>query len=142
MMFRMDRTSMKAALPLSALLLVVAALSLAAIGNVWASAKSIGRKADPGPLVVSEYRIAPDLREVALLSAPAQDPVTLAQQPANDPLIRDLEKRGFSQVASIARRGENHVFEAVDPAGAKVRVVMNTKTGEIVGLTRIMPPKK
>lgn len=71
-------------------------------------------------------------------AAPAS---AMAQQPASGDVIRNLELRGFSKITGLSRRGENYVFQAHDPLGMKVRVVMNAQTGEIVGLSRITPPK-
>jgi hypothetical protein len=69
-------------------------------------------------------------------AAPAQD------RPARERIVRDIETRGFSNVTGLRRRGGNYVFQAEDLLGNKVRVVMNAETGEIVGLSRIMPDKK
>ena len=57
-------------------------------------------------------------------------------------VTREIETRGFRNVTNLMRRGENYVFQAQDLFGDKVRVVMNTQTGEIVGLSRVMPKKK
>jgi hypothetical protein len=71
------------------------------------------------------------------------DPAAFAQErPAQERIIRDIETRGFMNVTNLMRRGENYVFQAQDLFGDKVRVVMNAKTGEIVGLSRVMPKKK
>jgi hypothetical protein len=64
------------------------------------------------------------------------------ERTAQERVIRDIETRGFSGITGLMRRGENYVFQAVDPFGAKVRVVMNVATGEIVGLSRVIPKKK
>lgn len=63
-------------------------------------------------------------------------------RPAQERIIRDIEARGFSDVTGLQRRGKNYVFQAQNLLGEKVRVVMNAETGEIVGLSRIMPKKK
>jgi hypothetical protein len=54
-------------------------------------------------------------------------------------IVQQIEARGFSNIAGLRRRGENYVFQARDPFGMKVRVVMNAKTGEIIGLSRVEP---
>ena len=70
-------------------------------------------------------------------------PGALAQErPAQERIIREIETRGFRNVTNLMRRGENYVFQAQDLFGDKVRVVMNAQTGEIVGLSRVMPKKK
>lgn len=100
------------------------------------------------PLAVSlheELRPVPLRRIIASLHAmnrPAAA-AALAQAPASqDAVIRQIENRGYSKVTGLTRRGENYVFQAVDPYGDRVRVVMNAQTGEIVGLSRIVPRRK
>jgi hypothetical protein len=61
---------------------------------------------------------------------------------AQERILREIEIRGFKNVAGLQRRGGNYVFQAEDLFGEKVRVVMNAETGEIVGLSRNMPQKK
>jgi hypothetical protein len=63
-------------------------------------------------------------------------------QGSQERVIRDIEIRGFSNISGLRRRGENYVFQAENFIGEKVRVVMNAATGEIVGLSRVMPQKK
>lgn len=78
-------------------------------------------------------------------SAPASQPEPVAEiaQAATslEKIVRDIEERGFTKVTGLMRRGENYVFQAVDPYGQRVRVVMNAQSGEIVGLSRIAPKK-
>lgn len=86
------------------------------------------------------------LPPIALLPNPAADataaPVTsIAQAGSNEPAIRQLEAKGFQHVSGLVRRGDNFVAQAKDQNGVKVRVVMNARTGEIVGLSRIMKKK-
>ncbi len=64
------------------------------------------------------------------------------QRTAQERILREIEARGFRSVTGLARRGENYVFQALDPFGDRVRVVMDAETGEIVGFSRIMPKKK
>jgi hypothetical protein len=59
----------------------------------------------------------------------------------NDAAIRQLEARGFRNVTGLVRRGDNFIAQAKDQNGMKVRVVMNARTGEIVGLSRILKKK-
>ena len=59
----------------------------------------------------------------------------------NDAAIRQLEARGFRNVTGLVRRGDNFIAQAKDHNGMKVRVVMNARTGEIVGLSRILKKK-
>lgn len=103
------------------------------------------------PLAISldeELPPAPDRRIVARLDPAERSPAAvaaeeLAQAPASqDHVIRQIEKRGYSKITGLTRRGQNYVFQAVDPFGERVRVVMNAQTGEIVGLSRIVPRKK
>jgi hypothetical protein len=77
----------------------------------------------------------------SLASAGGADAIA-QERSAQERIIRDIETRGFGGVTGLMRRGENYVFQAVDPFGDKVRVVMNVATGEIVGLSRVIPKKK
>jgi hypothetical protein len=80
---------------------------------------------------------------LVLAASVAAGPSAIAQErPAQERIIRDIETRGFKSVAGLRRRGVNYVFQAEDLFGNKVRVVMNAETGEIVGLSRVMPDKK
>jgi hypothetical protein len=83
---------------------------------------------------------------LALAGAPlldARQSGALAQErSAQERAVRDIETKGFRNVTGLRRRGQNYVFQAEDLAGDKVGVVMNAQTGEIVGLTRIIPKKK
>ncbi len=87
------------------------------------------------------------LPPIALLPNPAAEvtaePVISIAQAAgsNEPAIRQLEAKGFRNVSGLVRRGDNFVAQAKDQNGVKVRVVMNARTGEIVGLSRIMKKK-
>lgn len=77
-----------------------------------------------------------------LVSAGLQGPIAVAQERSpQERIIRDIETRGFANVTALRRRGVNYVFQAEDLLGNKVRVVMNAETGEIVGLSRVMPEK-
>jgi hypothetical protein len=80
---------------------------------------------------------------LALAALAAAGPNAFAQdRPPRERIVRDIETRGFTNVTGLRRRGGNYVFQAEDLLGNKVRVVMNAETGEIVGLSRIMPDKK
>lgn len=69
-------------------------------------------------------------------------PSTFAEEAAAaGNIVQRLEAQGFSNITGLTRRGENYVFQAVDPYGMKVRVVFNERTGEIVGLSRLAPKK-
>ncbi len=84
-----------------------------------------------------------------LLSAARDLPLQTSVPPAsiaqvignNDAAIRQLEARGFRNVTGLVRRGDNFIAQAKDRNGMKVRVVMNARTGEIVGLSRILKKK-
>jgi hypothetical protein len=66
----------------------------------------------------------------------------VAQKSAiGDNVVRAIEAKGFSKITGLTRRGENYVFQALDASGIRVRVVMDRETGEIVGLSRVMPKK-
>lgn len=66
----------------------------------------------------------------------------VAQKPAiSESIVHAIEAKGFSKITGLTRRGENYVFQAFDASGIRVRVVMDGETGEIVGLSRIMPKK-
>jgi hypothetical protein len=131
----------------SALLVAGFAAVLWVSGPEGACARETGFRK---PLAISlhdELRQAPDRRIVARLEpakrSPTQAAEELAQAPASqDQLIQQIEKRGYSKITGVMRRGQNYVFQAVDPFGERVRVVMNAQTGEIVGLSRIMLRKK
>jgi hypothetical protein len=60
---------------------------------------------------------------------------------SHEAAIRQLEARGYQQITGLVRRGDNFVAQARDQNGVKVRVVMNARTGEIVGLSRILKKK-
>ena len=77
------------------------------------------------------------------LTEPYAFPVSiLAQQRvATDAVVRSLEAKGFSKITGLMRRGGNYVFQADNALGMRVRVVMNAETGEIVGLSPLVPPK-
>lgn len=131
-----------------ALLAAVAAAALWPAGQDRADARETGFRK---PLAISlhdELRPSVDRRIIARIDPAerfpaASDAEELAQAPASqDHVIRQIENRGYSKVTGLMRRGQNYVFQAVDPFGERVRVVMNAQTGEIVGLSRIMPRKK
>lgn len=70
-------------------------------------------------------------------------PYVLAQEKSSqERVIRDIEARGFHSVSGLRRRGGHYVFQAQDFFGNKVQVVMNAESGEIVGLSRVMPIPK
>lgn len=73
---------------------------------------------------------------------PPPGPAFAQERGWQERVTRDIEARGFNNVTGLSRRGENYIFQAQDLFGDKVRVVMNTQTGEIVGLSRVMPKKK
>lgn len=121
------------------------AASLAAavvVAALWVSApEKAGARESEFPNLVSISLEAPQpAPESRILDRAGEE---LAQAPASqDAVIRQIEKRGYSKVTGLMRRGQNYVFQAVDPYGDRVRVVMNAQTGEIVGLSRIVPRKK
>ena len=126
-------------------------LFLAGVGpSLGTSASAAAHAAGPGradspPIAGHATRL--DQQTLAGLSLPGIRPpepqTEIAQQPAaGDNVIREIEAKGFSKITGLMRRGENYVFQALDPFGMKVRVVMNVRTGEIVGLSRIRPKKK
>lgn len=72
-----------------------------------------------------------------------QKHATIAQAAGvTEKTVLEIEAQGFSKVTGLTRRGDNYVFQALDPYGDRVRVVMNARTGEIVGFSRILPRKK
>lgn len=126
------------------LLLAGFGLSPAASGSAGAHAAGVAGT-DSLPITGQATRL--DQQTLAGLDLPGMrtlQPLTeIAQQPAaGDNIIREIEAKGFSKITGLMRRGENYVFQAFDPFGMKVRVVMNARTGEIVGLSRITPRKK
>lgn len=73
---------------------------------------------------------------------PAGQAALAQEKSAQERIVRDIETRGFSHVSGLRRRGGNYVFLAQDFFGNKVRVVMNAETGEIVGLSPVIPERK
>lgn len=123
----------------------VFALLLADVSDAAVRAANAG-KTTGKKLLAMDRPLALDRHTVAMLSTgtPARQPSsTLAQEPATGGnIVQRLEAQGFSNITGLTRRGENYVFQAVDPYGMKVRVVFNVRTGEIVGLSQISPKKK
>lgn len=76
------------------------------------------------------------------LTGPAGRAAYAQEKSAQERIVRDIETRGFSHVSGLRRRGGNYVFLAQDLLGNRVRVVMNAETGEIVGLSPVMPERK
>jgi hypothetical protein len=107
----------------------------------WAAPKEGARNFELRPSLVDK------LPSIALLPSPRADvaaaPVTSIAQAAssNEIAVRQLEARGFQHVSGLVRRGDNFIAQAKDQNGIKVRVVMNARTGEIVGLSRILKKK-
>ncbi len=95
----------------------------------------------PDAASVLDRRLVAGLDPAPRLATP---PVAeMAQSsPSAEQIVRDIEALGYRKVTGLMRRGQNYVFQATDPYGDRVRVVMNAHTGEIVGLSRIMPRKK
>lgn len=78
-------------------------------------------------------------------SAPVRLPAAaaaLAQGPAQAEAVRQLEAQGFRDISGLMRRGDNYIAQATDFYGMRVRIVMNARTGEIVGYSEIVPKKK
>lgn len=71
-------------------------------------------------------------------------PVALpqAQNALQAKALRKFHARGFRDVTGIVRRGDNLVAQATDAFGVRVRVVINARSGEIIGLSEIMSPRK
>lgn len=129
-------------------LFFVAAVALAGgalCGGLAAvKAKELDRSLEPRVSLID--RIQPyGLRSAAWSLAPRETSAprsSIAQVVgSNDAAIRQLEARGFQNINGLVRRGDNFIAQAKDPAGVKVRVVMNARTGEIVGLSRILKKK-
>lgn len=74
-------------------------------------------------------------------SAPVALPQT-AQQPQHAKGMRKLHDKGFRDITGLVRRGDNYVAQAIDPSGVRVRVVISARSGEIIGLSKVMPAKK
>lgn len=80
---------------------------------------------------------------VALVqTGPGLSPAAAQEKSSQERVIHDIEARGFHGISGLRRRGGNYVFQAQDFLGNKVRVVMNAESGEIVGLSRVMPVPK
>lgn len=83
------------------------------------------------------------LTSILLIPAgPGGQRAVAQDKPAQERIIRDIETRGFTNVSSLRRRGGNYIFLAQDLLGNRVRVVMNAETGEIVGLSPVMPERR
>jgi hypothetical protein len=132
--------------PAQVLLLAGAALFAAAGGNAQAHTPgaikmpSCGLSATGKTIRLDQQTLA----AIHLLDERRAQPVSAVAQeaPASERVLREIEAKGFSKVTGIMRRGENYVFQAYDPVGIKVRGVINASTGEIVGLSRVVPRRK
>ena len=49
-------------------------------------------------------------------------------------VVRILYRRGFDEVSIVRKRGPNYVAEAIGPRGNRVRVVVDGRTADIVGI--------
>lgn len=65
-----------------------------------------------------------------------------AQAPQHAKGLRKFHDKGFRDVTGLVRRGENYVAQATDAFGVRVRVVINARSGEVIGLSEVMPAKK
>lgn len=76
-------------------------------------------------------------------SAPVSLPAPVVAQGAlnNDVAKRALKAKGFREISGMVRRGENIVAQATDRFGMRVRIVLNVRTGDIVGLSEVLPKK-
>ncbi len=128
--------------------IAIAAIAVLAIGSGAADARafSSGRTLGNSITVIGK---TPQLDRQMLAGLDLMDrervqPVSaVAQEPAStSSIITALEAKGFSKITGLTRRGDNYIFQALDASGIKVRVVMDVETGEIVGLSRVMPKKK
>lgn len=131
----------------AAWILVVAAFALLSAGVADAAVRAATAGKNTGKKLLAVDRpLLLDRQTIAMLSTgmPATQPSSaIAQEPATGSnIVQRLEAQGFSNISGLTRRGENYVFQAVDPFGMKVRVVFNVRTGEIVGLSRITPKGK
>jgi len=74
------------------------------------------------------------------IPAPVPQKSTIAQG-NNEAAKRALKAKGFREIAGLVRRGENVIAQATDRFGMRVRVVLNVRTGDIVGLSEVFPKK-
>jgi hypothetical protein len=125
-------------------LFFIALVALAGGGIAGLKAREIGHGLELRSSLIGRIQSQP-LRSAAHDFSPREThaPITpLAQVIAgNDAAVRQLEARGFQNVTGLVRRGDNFIAQAKDQNGAKVRVVINARTGEIVGLSRILKKK-
>jgi hypothetical protein len=49
-------------------------------------------------------------------------------------VVRILYRRGFDEVSIVRQRGPNYIAEAIGPRGNRVRVVVDARTADIVGI--------
>lgn len=129
----------------AALLLGAVAVSwLPHLGTAEARSFSAGRTLGNSSTAIG---VAPLLNDPAISGALLAEqrifPVSIIaqQRMTTDAVVRSLEAKGFSKITGLMRRGGNYVFLAYDALGMRVRVVMNAETGEIVGLSPLMPRK-
>ena len=129
-------------------LLIIATISVCLAGTQISDAR-ISRARNTLDIGTAAASPLPRLDRQAIaglepLTMPRQSPVPAVAQERSpqERVVREIETRGFSGVSGLMRRGANYVFQAIDPYGEKVRVVMNAETGEIVGLSRVEPKKK
>lgn len=131
----------------AAVLIALAIAGALASGTVGVLARE-SRAAQPlnfGPFrdraADAERRMLVHFGSADRVTAAPSTELAQAAAPA-EKVVREIEDRGFSKVSGLMRRGENYVFQAVDAYGDRVRVVMNARTGEIVGLSKIVQKKK
>jgi hypothetical protein len=75
-------------------------------------------------------------------SAPVSIPApNVVAQSGHEAVKRALKAKGFREISGLVRRGENVVAQATDRFGMRVRIVLNTRTGDIVGLSEVFPKK-
>jgi hypothetical protein len=107
-----------------------------------AKAKEFARGLELRPSLLDRFPAQPLIsiaaRDRAAPATPASASSIAQIVGGNDAAVRHLEARGFRNVTGLVRRGDNFVAQAKDQNGIKVRVVINARTGEIVGLSRIM----
>lgn len=53
---------------------------------------------------------------------------------AADDVAQSLKRRGFSDVSVVRQRGQNYLCEATGPRGERVRLVVDSASGDISGM--------
>lgn len=71
---------------------------------------------------------------VTLVSSPEAGPAMQGQAGDEAQILRHLEAHGFSDITNLRRRGGTFICEATGPRRERVRLVVDTASGEVTGM--------